>query len=135
MRLAAQNQSSLRAVHDSETKIIAPDACRGIARAAVSIWKESIGRGAESAQAFAGGNGISMIFRGNLTTLEKTAVERGEAASVAQIRREVFEANRERLIEAVERESGRKVEAALYAPSPEQDMSAFTFVLAPRDEE
>jgi hypothetical protein len=99
----------------------------------VAIWKESIGRGADSAQAFAGERGISMIFRGNLTQLEKTAVERGQAATIASIRREVFEANRGKLIEAVERESGRKVEAALYASVPEQDMSAFTFVLAPRD--
>ena len=119
---------------DHETKLAASDACRGIARAAVSIWKESIGRGADSAQAFAGDYGISLIFRGNLTQLEKTAVERGQEATIASIRREVFEANREKLIEAVERESGRKVEAALYASSPRQDMSAFTFVLAPDDE-
>jgi uncharacterized protein YbcI len=118
---------------NDETQITAPEACRGIARAAVSIWKESIGRGAETAQAFAGDYGISLIFRGNLTQLEKTAVERGQEATIALIRREVFEANREKLIEAVERESGRTVEAALYASAPERDMSAFTFVLAPVD--
>lgn len=115
---------------ERETEIAASDACRGIARAAVTIWKESIGRGADSAQAFSGEYGISLVFRGNLTQLEKTAVERGQEATIASIRREVFEANREKLIEAVERESGRKVEAALYASSPRQDMSAFTFVLA-----
>jgi uncharacterized protein YbcI len=120
-------------VPEHETKIAAPDACRGIARAAVAIWKESIGRGADSAQAFAGDYGISLIFRGNLTQLEKTAVERGLGATIATVRREVFEANREKLVEAVERASGRKVEAALYASAPEQDMSAFTFVLAPPD--
>jgi uncharacterized protein YbcI len=116
-----------------ETQIAAPDACRGIARAAVAIWKESIGRGADTARAFAGDYGITLVFKGNLTQLEKTAVERGQEATIASIRREVFEANREKLIEAVERESGRKVEAALYASSPKQDMSAFTFVLAPTD--
>ena len=116
---------------DNETEIAASDACGNIARAAVTIWKESIGRGAETAQAFAGDYGIALIFRGNLTQLEKTAVERGQEATIASIRREVFQANKEKLIEAVERESGRKVEAALYASSPEQDMSAFTFVLGP----
>ena len=86
--------------------------------------------GAESARAFAGDYGISLVFRGNLTQLEKTAVERGQGATIASIRRGGFQANRAKLIEAVERESGRKVEAALYAFSPEQDMSAFTFVAA-----
>ncbi len=114
-----------------ETQLTAPEACRGIARAAVGIWKDSIGRGAETAQAFASDVGISLIFRGNLTQLEKTAVQRGQAATIASIRREVFEANRDKLIAAVERESGRTVEAALYASAPEDDMSAFTFVFAP----
>lgn len=116
-----------------ETEIVAPDACRGIARAAVGIWKESVGRGAEFAQAFAGDYGIAMIFRGILTPLERTGVERGQGEAIAAIRREVFEANRARLIAAVERESGRRVEAALYACSPERDMSAFTFVLSRED--
>ena len=119
---------------EAETKVAASDACRSIAHAAVTIWKDSIGRGAETAQAFAGDYGISLIFKGNLTQLEKTAVERGQSAVIANIRREVFQANKEKLIEAVERESGRRVEAALYASSPEQDMSAFTFVLAPADD-
>ncbi len=111
-----------------ETKIVAPTACRDIARVAVTIWKESVGRGAETAQAFAGDYGVSLIFRGILTPIERTAVERGQGAAVAMIRREVFEANRHRLVAAVERESGRQVEAALYASDPEHDMSAFTFV-------
>jgi uncharacterized protein YbcI len=101
----------------------------------VSIWKESIGRGADTARAFAGDYGITLVFKGNLTQLEKTAVARGQAATIASIRREVFEANQEKLIEVVERETGRTVEAALYASAPKKDMSAFTFVLAPTDEQ
>ncbi len=112
-----------------ETEIVAPETCRGIARAAVGIWKGSVGRGADFAQAFAGDYGIAMIFRGILTPLERTSVERGQAEAVAAIRRDVFEANRARLIEAVEQESGRTVESVLYACSPADDMSAFTFVL------
>lgn len=112
-----------------ETEIVAPEACREIARAAVVIWKQSVGRGADFAQAFAGDYGIAMIFRGILTPLERTTVERGQAEAIATIRREVFAVNRERLVEAVERESGRKVETVLYACSPEDDMAAFTFVL------
>jgi uncharacterized protein YbcI len=119
---------------EPETALTASETCRSIAREAVTIWKDSIGRGAETALAFAGDYGISLIFKGNLTQLEKTAVERGQAATIANIRREVFQANKEKLIKAVERESGRKVEAALYASSPEQDMSAFTFVFAALDD-
>ena len=115
---------------EHETTLVASAACRDNAREAVAIWKESVGRGADSAQAFAGDHGISLIFKGILTPLERTAVERGQAATIAMIRREVFEANRERLIAAVERTSGRRVEVALYASSPENNMSAFTFVLA-----
>ncbi len=116
-----------------ETEIVGTDACRDIARTAVGIWKDSVGRGADFAQAFAGDYGIAMIFRGILTPLERTAVGRGEGGAIARIRREVFAANRERLIAAVERSSGRRVEAALYSCSPEDDMSAFTFVLARDD--
>ncbi len=116
-----------------ETEIVASEACRDIARAAVLIWKQSVGRGADFAQAFAGDYGIAMIFRGILTPLERTSVERGQAEAIAAIRRGVFADNRRRLIEAVERESGRTVETVLYACSPEDDMSAFTFVLARDD--
>ena len=101
---------------------------------AVGIWKEATGRGPDFAQAYAGNFAIGMVFRGVLTAVELKSVERGDIETVREMRRGIFQASRDELIKCVEAESHRKVATVLYDVSPEDDTSAFTFVLEPNGE-
>ncbi len=109
---------------------VTPADCRAIAREAVRIWKEKVGRGPNYAKAFAIEGAIAMVFRDVLTQVERELVATGGADAVRQMRREVFENNRDRLIEAVESTSGGTVETVLYDVAPEHDTSGFLFLLA-----
>jgi uncharacterized protein YbcI len=106
--------------------------CRDICRDAVRIWKEKVGRGPNYAKAFAIEAGIAMVFRDVLTQVERELVAAGGEDAVRQMRREVFENNRDRLIEAVEQTSGHTVETVLYDVSPQHDTSGFLFLFAAR---
>jgi uncharacterized protein YbcI len=107
-----------------------PAECRDICREAVRIWKDKVGRGPNYAKAFAVEGAIAMVFRDVLTQVERELISAGGEAAVRQMRREVFENNRDRLIEVVERTSGEKVETVLYDVSAVHDTSGFLFLLA-----
>lgn len=109
---------------------VTPAECRDICREAVRIWKDKVGRGPNYAKAFAVEGAIAMVFRDVLTQVERELVATGGHNAVRQMRREVFENNRERLIEAVERASGHQVKTVLYDVSPQHDTSGFLFLLA-----
>ncbi len=103
--------------------------CRNIARAAVALLKEATGRGPTYSKCFASEICIAVVFRGLLSPMESTSVENGNGAVVKEMRRSLFDANKDKLSEVVEREAGRRVEAVLYDISPEADASSFTFLL------
>jgi len=106
------------------------DETRALCRDVVAIWKETVGRGPTYASAYTGPASTTIVLRDVLTQSERILTEQGEHKHVREARRMLFDASRASLIGAVERSSGRPVEAALYDVDPVHDTCALTFIFA-----
>ena len=115
---------------DRPSEPIDAETCRAICREAAVVAKELTGRGPLSLKAFCSEMALVMIFRDHLTPLEQMLS--GEASGrVRAMRRAAFEGNWERLAEIVERLGDVKVETVLWDLEPQDNVSAWFFVLEP----
>jgi uncharacterized protein YbcI len=100
-----------------------------IARAAVRIHRECVGRGPTKAQAFFRGNIVVVILENVLVKAELTLLGRGLEASVIHLRKELLETMRPDLTAAVEGLTDRSVTTLMGDNSFHPDIASQVFVL------
>lgn len=105
-----------------------------ISNAVVGLLHEYTGRGPTRARTtIGGGDTIVVTLRDSLTKAEKTLAGRGQALEVLAMRRAFQGTMREDLIAAVERLTGRRVEAFLSDNLHDPDVAVEIFLMAPAD--
>jgi uncharacterized protein YbcI len=104
-----------------------------ISNAVVGLLHEYTGRGPTHARTTVGTDTIVVTLRNSLTKAERTLAGRGQALEVLAMRRAFQNTMRDDLIAAVERLTGRTVEAFLSDNLHEPDVAVEIFLLAPID--
>jgi uncharacterized protein YbcI len=106
-----------------------------VSNAVVQIFAAHVGRGPTKARTVVARDLITVVLEETFTTAERTLIERGGEEAVLELRRAAHVAMRDRLVEAVEAISGRRVLACLGDQQTDPDIAVETFVLAPVTEE
>ena len=104
-----------------------------ISNAVVGLLHDYTGRGPTRARTTIDGDTIIVTLRDSLTKAEKTLAARGQSLEVLAMRRAFQGTMREDLIAAVERLSGRQVEAFLSDNLHDPDVAVEIFLMAPAD--
>jgi uncharacterized protein YbcI len=104
---------------------------RDISRALVAIYKEAVGRGPTRVRTYVEGNLVITLFRGTMTTAERTLADGEEQEAVRDLRRILQEKFRDDASDVVARLTGRKVIAYLSDHDVDPDYAIEAFVLAP----
>ena len=102
-----------------------------ISNAVVGLLRDYTGRGPTHARTTIGPDTIVVTLRNSLTKAERTLATHGKAVEVLAMRRAFQNTMREELIAAVERLTGRNVEAFLSDNLHEPDVAVEIFLLAP----
>jgi uncharacterized protein YbcI len=102
---------------------------QAVANAVVHAYREHLGRGPTSAQAFYRHNVVVVMLRDAMTTAERSLVAGGREDAVLNLRREVQHIMGRALDQAIERLTGRRVEARLSASRTHPDVGVEVFVL------
>jgi uncharacterized protein YbcI len=100
-----------------------------LARAAVRVYREYVGRGPTKAQAFFRGNVVVVLMHDVMTTAERSLATGGRSELVLDMRRQLGRALRPDLVAAVERITGCRVDASMGASHVDPDLAAEVFVL------
>lgn len=100
-----------------------------VTSALVGIHTKYLGRGPRTASTFHHGNVLVTLMHDVLTHAEKTLVEHHHGEAVNQMRNRLRQAMQEEFHEAVERLTGRKVQAFISGNHVEPDILAELFVL------
>ena len=104
-----------------------------ISNAVVGLLHDYTGRGPTHARTRVSGDTVIVTLRNSLTKAERTLAECGQAAEVLAMRRAFQNTMREDLITAVQRLTGRVVEAFLSDNLHEPDVAVEIFLLVPAD--
>ncbi len=104
-----------------------------IANAVVGLLHDYTGRGPTHARTTVGNDTIVVTLRNGLTKAERTLAGCGQALEVLAMRRAFQNTMRDDLIGAVERITGRTVEAFLSDNLHEPDVAVEIFLLRPGD--
>ena len=102
-----------------------------ISREIVAVLKESVGRGPTRAKTHLHDDCVLVLMREGHTRSEGTMFEGGGSQAVVQGRLDLSEMIRDRLVEVVERNTGRKVTGFLASSQQHPDLISFVFVFAP----
>ena len=108
---------------------MAGELTQAIADAVVGTHRRRVGRGASRAQAFYRHDVVVVVMRDAMTPAEATLVAAGRGDAVVELRGELHQTMRAELIDAVERLTGRTVEALMSATSVDPDIATEVFVL------
>ncbi|MDX6671302.1 MAG: hypothetical protein QOI91_1665 [Solirubrobacteraceae bacterium] len=100
-----------------------------LARAAVRVYRDYVGRGPTKAQAFFRGNVVVVLMHDVMTTAERSLATGGRSEVVLDMRRQLGRALRPDLVAAVERLTGCRVTASMGASHVDPDLAAEVFVL------
>ena len=100
-----------------------------ISNAVVGLLHEYTGRGPTHARTTIGPDTIVVTLRDCLTKAERTLAERGQQLEVLAMRRAFQDTMRHELVAAVERISGRSVEAFLSDNLHEPDVAVEVFLM------
>jgi uncharacterized protein YbcI len=100
-----------------------------IARAAVRVYRDYVGRGPTKAQAFFRGNIVVVVMHDVMTTAERSLATGGRSEVVLDMRRQLGRALRPDLVAAVERLTGCRVTASMGASHVDPDLAAEVFIL------
>lgn len=107
---------------------------QALADATVRCFRQYAGRGPTEARAFYRHNIVVVVLRDAMTTAERQLTAHGRGEAVLELRRALQEMMRADAIDAVERLTGRTVEAFLSANHLDPDIASEIFVLdAPID--
>ncbi|HEV7805854.1 MAG TPA: DUF2294 domain-containing protein [Solirubrobacteraceae bacterium] len=104
-----------------------------ISNAVVGLLHDYTGRGPTHARTTIGTDTIVVTLRNSLTKAERTLAGRGQALEVLAMRRAFQNTMRDDLVSAVQRLTGRTVEAFLSDNLHEPDVAVEIFLLAPLD--
>lgn len=104
-----------------------------ISNAVVGLLHDYTGRGPTRARTTMGPDTIVVTLRDSLTRAERTLADRGQATEVLAMRRAFQDTMRDDLVAAVERLSGRTVEAFLSDNLHAPDVAVEVFLLRPLD--
>jgi len=104
-----------------------------ISNAVVGLLHDYTGRGPTKARTTIGGDTIVVTLRDSLTKAEKTLAGRGQALEVLAMRRAFQGTMRDDLIAAVERLTGRRVEAFLSDNLHDPDVAVEIFLMESGD--
>lgn len=102
-----------------------------ISAAVVALWRDYTGRGPTKARTTIDQDVIVVTLRDSLTKAERTLAERGQAAEVLAMRRAFQEMMRDDMIAAVQRLTGRTVEAFLSSNLHDPDVAIEVFLMQP----
>jgi uncharacterized protein YbcI len=100
-----------------------------ISNAVVGLLHEYTGRGPTHARTTIGPETIVVTLRDCLTKAERTLADRGQQLAVLAMRRAFQDTMREELVEAVERLTGRTVEAFLSDNLHDPDVAVEIFLM------
>src|SRR3954464_8061996 len=100
-----------------------------ISTAVVHLFTEHTGRGPTRARTTIDGDLVVVILLDGQTKAERTLVRAGRDESVLELRRVFQETMRDELVEAVERLTGRTVQAFMSANHTAPDAAAEIFLL------
>jgi len=101
-----------------------------ISNAVVGLLHDYTGRGPTHARTTIGPDTIVVTLRDSLTKAERTLAERGQAVEVLAMRRAFQNTMRDDLIGAVERLTGRSVEAFLSDNLHDPDVAVEIFLMS-----
>jgi uncharacterized protein YbcI len=101
-----------------------------ISRAIVRLLHEHTGRGPTRARTYLDDDLVTVVLRDTLTPAEQRLVQAGEGVAVLELRHKFQLTMRDDCVAAIERITGRKVEAFMSANHIDPDMGAELFVLA-----
>ena len=101
-----------------------------ISNAVVGLLHDYTGRGPTHARTTIGADTVVVTLRNSLTKAERTLADKGQAVEVLAMRRAFQNTMRDDLIAAVERLTGRTVEAFLSDNLHEPDVAVEVFLLA-----
>jgi uncharacterized protein YbcI len=104
-----------------------------ISNAVVGLLHDYTGRGPTHARTTIGPDTIVVTLRNSLTRAERTLAEHGQALEVLAMRRAFQETMREDLVGAVEKLTGRHVQAFLSDNLHEPDVAVEIFLMSPAD--
>jgi uncharacterized protein YbcI len=102
-----------------------------ISREIVAVLKESVGRGPTRAKTHLHDDCALVLMREGHTRTEGTMFDGGGSRAVVQSRLELSEMIRDRLVEVVERNTGRRVTGFLASSQQDPDLISFVFVFDP----
>jgi uncharacterized protein YbcI len=104
-----------------------------ISNAVVGLLHDYTGRGPTHARTTIGPDTIVVTLRDSLTKAERTLAQRGQAIEVLAMRRAFQNTMRDDLVAAVERLTGRPVEAFLSDNLHEPDVAVEIFLMSRAD--
>jgi len=100
-----------------------------ISRRIVQLHKEYYGKGPDKAKTYLDGDAVLVILRGGFTRVEQTLLDEGHGRAVIEQRMQFQEVMRDRFMEVIEGETGRKVVAFMSGSHQDPDLLAEVFVL------
>jgi uncharacterized protein YbcI len=104
-----------------------------ISNAVVGLLHDFTGRGPTRARTTIGADTIVVTLRDSLTKAERTLAERGQSTEVLAMRRAFPGTMRDDLVAAIERLTGRTVEAFLSDNLHDPDVAVEIFLIVPND--
>jgi uncharacterized protein YbcI len=110
-------------------------ALANISRRIVGLHKEFYGRGPTKAKTYFADDLLVVLMRGGFSKAEQTLLQEGRGDSVIQQRLDFQDVMKERFIEVIEDELGRKVAGMMSASHQEPDLLGQMFILEPEDGE
>ena len=109
------------------------DSRANIARRIVQLHKEFYGRGPDKAKTYVNGDLVVVLLRGGFSRVEETLLQAGRGESVIRQRGEFHDLMRDRFVQVIEDEIGRKVVAMMSNTHQHPDLQSELFVLEPAD--
>ena len=104
-----------------------------ISNAVVGLLHDYTGRGPTRARTTIGADTIVVTLRDSLTKAERTLADRGQSIEVLAMRRAFQDTMRDDLVAAIERLTGRTVEAFLSDNLHVPDVAVEIFLMQPHD--
>jgi uncharacterized protein YbcI len=104
-----------------------------IQREIIKLHKEFFGRGPVRSKLYMQRDSVLMLMFEGHTRGEESLRAAGERRSVAQGRVDISESARERFIEVVERNTGRRVVGFMSSSQQDPDLLSHVYVLEPTD--
>jgi len=122
MEIGQQQQSGQSALANISTRI-------------VQLHKQFYGRGPTKAKTYVHDDLVVVLMRGGFSRAEETLLQEGRGDSVIRQRMDFQDVMKDRFIEVIEEELGRKVSGTMSGSHQHPDLIAEIFILEPEGDE